>query len=190
MVIFDLLYIDNNGKNLYIEAHVDDAECFKNQTIEGIYINTDETFLNSGVNLESKALVYEWHPEGEPRSIKLKIDAADTNLKVLGFNKNMFFIYIKTNGIPAPDTPCGMDNEYNLGVVYNLHSIYNKAINYTKELVDKCRISKCFIDFILNFKMLEYSIKTSNLMVSIDVWNRLTKNNNTTKIKSKCNCHG
>lgn len=115
-----------------------------------------------------------------------------TNFDVPNLNTNLFFIYVKVKGTPSPDTPCGMDNEYTIGVTFNTCTLYNAMMQHIKELLNICSIPKNFINLFLQFKAIQISINTQHYTQAIDYYNKFIKNLNTltsTHIKS-CNCYG
>lgn len=111
-------------------------------------------------------------------------------LNILNIQPNdMLFVYVIATGVPASNTPCGLDNNKIIGTVVNLKNIYTKAISYLREIecIDNCQIPKNLINFILEFKALELSIKTGNYLQAIKYWKKFfTK----VKVTSKCSCYG
>lgn len=216
MVILNECRIDHEGKNLIVEATVENLSYYKNVYIESIIVDTNDTYSPNGPSEKpvfSKTFepeypkadtecscnpltvdegcdicdIYTSKKEGT-KHIRLSISAKDMNLSNL--NDNIFFIYITATGIPAADTPCGMDNCFVIGVAYNLRPIYNMAIGFIKELDSNCSIPKGFIDMILRLKALELSLKTGNYPTAFNQWNKLFKNKVSVSTKKGCGCHG
>lgn len=143
--------------------------------------------IQSDTNEDAALNIYDYQEEPNYKSLKLEISSLES---LVDFNKNLLFVYVKTKGIPAADTPCGMDNQVSMQAVANLYPIYQKFIQYLKEVSGSCTIPKNFIDFLLQFKALQLSIKTGNYIDSTTYWNKLTQEiliNNTT---NNCGCHG
>ena len=69
------------------------------------------------------------------KSYRIEINKNDSTLT---FKDNLLFVYVKTNGTPASDTPCGMDEETTLGVTLYHYPIYNAMMNSIKELEKNC----------------------------------------------------
>lgn len=113
------------------------------------------------------------------------------NNSTLTFKDNLLFVYVKTNGTPASDTPCGMDEETTLGVTLYHYPIYNAMMNSIKELEKNCEVPKNFINSILRFKAFELAIDTEHYNQAIIYYNKFIKNINlNTVISNKCNCYG
>ena len=112
------------------------------------------------------------------------------NNSTLTFKDNLLFVYVKTNGTPALDTPCGMDNITTLGVVSNLYPLYQHAFSYIKELGDTCSILKNFINYILQYKVFELAIKTGHYTKAIKYWKKFFMGIKDSVITSNCGCHG
>lgn len=143
--------------------------------------------IPSDTGEEATLNIYDYQEEPNYKSLKLEISSLES---LIDFNKNILFVYVKTTGIPAADTPCGMDNQVSMQAVANLYPIYQKFIQYLKEVSDSCTIPKNFIDFLLQFKALQLSIKTGNYIDSVTYWNNLVKETTITNITNKCGCHG
>ena len=113
------------------------------------------------------------------------------NNSTLTFKDNLLFVYVKTNGVPASDTPCGMDEETTLGVTLYHYPIYNAMMNSIKELEKNCEVPKNFINSILRFKAFELAIDTEHYNQAIIYYNKFIKNVNLNTVTSnKCNCYG
>ena len=113
------------------------------------------------------------------------------NDSTLTFKDNLLFVYVKTNGAPASDTPCGMDEETTLGVTLYHYPIYNAMMNSIKELEKNCEVPKNFINSILRFKAFELAIDTEHYNQAIIYYNKFIKNINLNTVTSnKCNCYG
>lgn len=127
-----------------------------------------------------------YRPTNYPKSLHLEINI---NEMLVSSMNNLYFIYVTTIGNPTIDTPCCMDNKVTLKLLTNLYPLYQKAVNYLKEMNEECSIPKNFIDFILRYKALQISSKTGHYIESLKYWNRLYSTNiNTTS--SKCGCYG
>ena len=122
------------------------------------------------------------------KSYRIEINKNDSTLT---FKDNLLFVYVKTNGAPASDTPCGMDEETTLGVTLYHYPIYNAMMNSIKELEKNCEVPKNFINSILRFKAFELAIDTEHYNQAIIYYNKFIKNVNLNTVTSnKCNCYG
>lgn len=122
------------------------------------------------------------------KSYRIEINKNDS---ILTFKDNLLFVYVKTNGTPTSDTPCGMDEEITLGVTLYHYPIYNAMMNSIKELEKNCEVPKNFINSMLRFKAFELAIDTEHYNQAIIYYNKFIKNVNLNTVTSnKCNCYG
>ena len=121
------------------------------------------------------------------RKVHLELTKVDLNLATL--EKNIFFIYIVAGGVPAPDTPCGYDNNKAVKVLVNTYPIYRNIMNYIKELGNTCSVPYNLIDKSLQLKMLDVSIQTGNNVEAINIWKKYFMDNITNE-PINCNCNG
>lgn len=212
MVIFNECRIDKEGKNLILDVSVDSLSYYKNVYLESITIDTDETFIENGPSsnpvysqelTEGNAtspqnyngvvengvfIVDAQEQQSGLKNVKLKINYKEMGLDNL--SDNILFVYVGVGGIPAPNTPCGMDNKYTVAVAVNLRPIYNMAMGYMKELEGNCTIPKGFIDMILRMNAFKLSVKTGNYLTAIKQWDKLLKNKRIVSPTKGCGCNG
>lgn len=184
MVTFQELRITPDGQKLIIDVSVKDLEYYTNVYLDTIQIDTQDTFVESGPS--SKA-IYKEFIGGNTKSVRLELGTRDLSPTL---NDKLFFVYIKTKGTPAANTPCGMDNIITLGVVYNLYPLYQHAFSYIKELSDTCSIPKNFINYILQYKAFEFAIKTGHYTEAIKYWKRFFMGIKDSVITPNCGCYG
>lgn len=218
MVIINELRITPDGKNLIVEATVENLRYYKQVYIDSVVIDTQDTFSANGPssnpvyissfeythnNISTKedcsplivhggncecGDVYTSQKYGK-KNIRLILSAKDLGRSTL--DNDIFFVYIVATGIPESCTPCGMDNSTVMGIVYNLRPMYNLGMGYIRELADNCSMPRNFIDYILRFKAFELSLRTGNYTIAIDYWKRFFKNKTSSISKPKgCGCHG
>lgn len=123
------------------------------------------------------------------KDINIIIPDIDITIKN-AFENNLLFVYIKTVGTPAPNTPCGMDNITTLGVVSNLYPLYQHTFGYIKELSNTCSIPKNFINYILQYKAFELAVKTGHYTEAIRYWKKFFMGIKDSVITSNCGCYG
>lgn len=189
MIKFNELRITNDGKYLIIDASVRNTSYYDNVYIDSIYIDTQDTYKDGG---PSSSVVYSNNitnasPDFNYKRYRWELSVGDL---LPSLSNNLFFIYVKAKGTPKSDTPCGMDNEYTLGVTFDTCSLYNALMSYVREVNNSCDIPKNFIDLFLQFKALEISINTDHYMQAIDFYNSFIKDIKLTKSIKSCNCHG
>lgn len=217
MIVFNECRIDSEGKYLIVEASVENLDYFKNVFIESIVIDTQGTYSANGPSDKDKAVYYQefdntqykkaYTKEGKSlvfeeldyETVQVYYDELDTIKRIrlripareikANLNDNIFFVYIGAGGVPDGMTPCGMDNQYTMGVAINLRPIYNMAMGYIRELESNCETPRGFIDMILRLKALELSLKTGNYPAAFKWWGKL-KSKAPAPSKNNCGCHG
>ena len=173
-------------QHLYFYLYKQNAQ--ENYEYVRLDATNDMNFLHFFYHAYTKA------QEFNNKEIHLMLIPGFMNEKFKGndFSHNMFFVYIETAGIPAPDTPCRLDETTTLGVTFDYGVFFNQAMNHTRELADSCNVSSQFIDFILNFEALKLSIETEHWIPAINYWKNLTGGigNTTYRTTKGCGCHG
>lgn len=175
MVTIDQLRISEDGKTLYLDAHVSEAKYFDNVYLDKITILTEDQISELDPLSYGDDYVYQGDVETissstNVKEIHLVLCTLDFNEKFCKktFSDNMFFVYISCKGTPAYDTPCGMDEMTTLAVVLDYKLIFDNAMCYTKEFANTCDIPMSFIDFILNYEALKISISTGHYLSAIE----------------------
>lgn len=184
MIVFNELSIEPDGSKLTIDVSVREEEWFENVFLDKIIIDTQDTFTEQGPSEEAVATI---EIEGSEKNLQLKLDKTD--LMGTSLNDNLFFVYVKTKGVPSPDTPCGADQTYTIGVVLNTCIIYNNMMQGIKEVNKDCTIPKDFIDWFLRFKAFQLAINTEHYTEGIKYFNRFFKYM-PASINVGCGCHG
>lgn len=210
MVVLNECRIDQEGKNLIIEATVNNLSYYKDVFIDSVIVDTNSTYSANGpsnnpvfkqsfepshfkivseegcVVTEDECVICPNEDAGV-KHIRLVISAKEMGVNI---DDHIFFVYIITTGYPTMDTPCGMDNSYTMAVAVNLRPIYNLAMSYIKEVDSNCEVPKGFIDMILRLKALEMALKTGNYTTAFKYWDRLFKNKKSVSPKKGCGCNG
>lgn len=197
-VIVDQLRISDNGKNLYINAHVNKAAYFDSMYIESITICTEDQVseLNPASIGEHHVYMETFGPGTREINLVLCSQMFNELLKDCDFTKHMLFVYITCGGAPTPDTPCTMDEMTTLAVTFDYGLLYNKGMGFTRELADTCSIPREFIDYILNVEALKLSLETEHYVPAINYWKELmgrtafSTYNSTTPRTKPCGCYG
>lgn len=193
MIRFNELRITKDGKYLIIDVSVRSQPYYNDVYLDSISIDTQDTYKDGG---PSSSIVYFKNIANEAGSssglkhYRLELGVGDF---LPSLSDNMFFVYVKAKGTPASNTPCGMDNEYTLGVTFNTCALYNAIMSYVRETVNTCSIPKKFIDLFLQFKAIETSINTDHYMQAVEYYNKFIKNlgkTNTSAYTKSCNCYG
>lgn len=202
MVIFDQLRISDDGKELYINAHVNTAEGFANRYIKSVSVVTAENVSeNNPWNLSSSApVVFKEEYEEPVKEINLVVNCYNTSDDFAKgtFSGDLLFVYVQMVGATDECVPCYMSTDYTVGVTFDERLLYQRVMDYTKGLAKDCSIPSGFIDFILLWNAFKASVETGHYVSAIDFYNLLfgkgAKNSpymksNTVHTKS-CGCHG
>lgn len=199
MIIFDQLRISDDGKRMYINAHVNKADYFNDIYIDSIVIQTADKVSETDPGLPTSDYVYIKKAEENTKELNLVLEASDlSDPNAIAFNKGdmsktLFFVYIKCKGTPGSCTPCRLDEETTLGVVFDENVLHQKVMDYTKELVADCSVPSAFIDFILLWNAFKSAIETEHYIPAIKFFNMMFeevgKSCQSRTIKT-CGCNG
>ena len=204
MIIFDQLRISDDGKRMYINAHVNKADYFNDIYIDSIAIQTADKVSETDPGLPTSDYVYIKKAEENAKELNLVLEASDlsrsweSDPKAIAFNrgdmsKTLFFVYVKCKGTPGSCTPCRLDEETTLGVVFDENVLHQRVMDYTKELVADCSVPTSFIDFILLWNAFKSAIETEHYIPAIKFFNMMFdevgKSCQSRTIKT-CRCNG
>lgn len=204
MIIFDQLRISDDGKRMYINAHVNKADYFNDIYIDSIVIQTADKVSETDPGLPTSDYVYIKKAEENAKELNLVLEASDlsrsweSDPKAIAFgrgdmSKTLFFVYIKCKGTPGACTPCRLDEETTLGVVFDENVLHQRVMDYTKELVADCNVPTAFIDFILLWNAFKSAIETEHYIPAIKFFNMMFeevgKSCQSRTIKT-CGCNG
>lgn len=198
MILFDQLRISDNGKNLYIDAHVNKAENFDNAFIESVTIMTADKVSETAPEMYTEDYIYKKTFEGDVKEIHLFLgkedfDAAFINVDTEGspiddavpvgkvsyskdiLSNDLFFVYVNVRWEGEPDSclPCSVISLPALGVTFDETLLYQKAMQFTKALADECRVSREYIDFILLWNGFKAAIETEHYNPAISFWKKM-----------------
>ena len=143
MIVFNSVRITQDNRTLIIDAEINHSQYFKKMYITNVWIDNQDTYFQNG---PSDNPVY--HKKIEPtvdengtqsfnRSIYLAIDKSEIRGSLLN---NMLFVYIGVDGIPDPDTPCGLDKNIWLKVTMNTYPLYKKLMQEFTNVSNTCII--------------------------------------------------
>ncbi len=204
MILFDQLRISDDGQRLYINAHVNKADYFKNRYIDSVVIMTADKVSETAPGTPTSDYIYKKEIEGNVKELDLVLTPLDftksweTDPKAMAFNRadmsnTLFFVYIKCKGTPVECTPCRLDEETTLGVVFDENVLYQRVMNYTKELAADCSIPTEFTDFILLWNAFKAAIETEHYVAAIKFYNKLfgvVRSGYSNNIIKTCGCNG
>lgn len=209
-VIIDQLRVSDEGKHMYLNAHIANIDSCKNvhikdvtiRTYNQVYTETNE-LKSSDENIYQKSFIpsntaldeLSGNSEEPVKSIALDISINDVILDRPDFSHDLFFVYITTDGTPDSCIPCRMDEPTTIAVTFDDNLLYQKAMGYTKQLHNSCgnscaAPSKDFIDFILLWNAFKASIETEHYVAAKQFYDELFGDVSTKNITRKCGCHG
>ena len=189
MVLFDQLRISDDGKRLYINLHVNEAEEFSGVRLDELYIATADEVNETAFTIPSK-YIYHWTFDDNLQSAAFVLDSGsfDAAFSNLGgqsdateafsgdFSKTLFFVFVKCKGtstIVDPCVPCSLAEEVTLGVTFDVNMFYQLVMGYTRELGRDCEIPKGFIDMILLWNGFKAAVETEHYQAAIDFWKKI-----------------
>lgn len=208
MIVFDQLRISDDGDNLIISVHVNNASNFENVILRDIAILTaDKASQTTDLFPYIDSIYYYTFAHGLKSADfvldKGSFDAAYTHTSTDGstasvpftgeLSNNMFYVYIRVSGAPDECTPCDISKEVTLGVTFDDTIFYQNVMQHTRDLADTCEISKGFIDMILKWNGLKAAIETEHYPVAYDFWKQLILGEGSGGVSyrtKKCGCHG
>lgn len=207
MIIFDQLRISDDGRRLYINAHVNKADYFKNRYIDSITIMTSEKVSETAPGTPNEDYIFTKKIGGEEKEINMVLTATDftktweTDPKAVVFkqkdmSRTLFFVYIKCKGIGGVDTntPCRLDEETTLGVTFDENILHQKVMDYAKGLVKECcEIPLELVDFILLWNTFKSAVETEHYIAAIRFFKMMfdTRGDSGSIMpKGGCGCHG
>lgn len=206
MIIWNQLRISDDGKRMYINAHVNNADYFKDIYIDSVVIMTADKIPETDPGTPTSDYIYIKKADDNIKEINLVLTPDDlsksweSDPKAISFNradmsKTLFFVYIKCKGTPSSCTPCTLDEQTTLGVVFDENVLHQRVMDYTKDLVADCSVPTAFTDFILLWFAFKSAIETEHYIAAIKFFNMLfdevgkdTCHSRT--ITKGCGCHG
>jgi hypothetical protein len=193
-VIFDQLRIADDGKKMYINLHVNKAEYFNDIYLDSITIITADKVSETNPDIPTSDYIYNKVFEDNQKEADLVLLPSDFNehFTKSNFSSDLFFVFVKIKGTPSECTPCRLDEEVTLGVTFDESLLYQRVMDFTKDLTDDCQIPTEFTDFILLWNAFKASVETEHYVPAIKLWKMLFDNRGSVAMdKSKnCGCHG
>ena len=191
MIVFDQLRISDDGKLLYIDAHVNKSSDFDNITLDSIIIQKAEQVSEMDPLTPGSEYIYSSTITGDAKELHLCLKATtDFEESFDSLSNMLLFIYITCKGTPGICTPCRLDEMTTLGVTFDESLYYQKVMQYTKELVSDCSIPDNFIDLILLWNGFKAAVETEHYMEAIKYYNKMFRGNTVRFNTLGCGCHG
>lgn len=192
-VIFDQLRISDDGKRMYINLHINNADYFDNVYLDSLTIMTADKVSETDPYQPTEESIYHKTFDGEQKEANLVLTSLDFNERFLSgstLSKDLFFVYVKIKGTPDECTPCRLDEEVTLGVTFDENMLYQRVMDYTKSLADTCNTPRGFINLILQWNAFKASVETEHYIPAIKFWKLMFANPVFNTITKNCGCHG
>lgn len=204
MLIIDQLRISDNGKRMYINAHVNKASYFDNIYIDSITIMTADKVSETSPGTPTTDYIYTKKIDGNKKELNLVLTPSDftktweTDPKAMIFKQSdmsntLFFVYIKcklADGSLDACIPCTLDEEVTLGVTFDENILHQRVMDYTKDLIADCTVPTGFTDFILLWYAFKSAVDTEHYIAAIRFFNMLFDVVGDINVTKGCGCHG
>lgn len=197
MIIFDQLKISDNGKEMYINFHVNGADYFQNIYLESLTIMTADQVSETDPLTPTADYIYQLEFQEDLKEYNTVLLPTDfnENFTKSNFSSDLFFVYVKCKDAPLIGCPpCRMDEMTTLGVTFDEALLHQKVLGYTNELVAECSVPQGFTDFILLWNAFKSAIETEHYIMAIQYWKMLFEADSNSGgyigNKSGCGCHG
>ena len=189
MVIVEQLRISDDGKSMFINAHVNTASPYNNIGIESITIMTaSQVAEGSDPNCASdsnyvKKVTFTNELDNLTKEVSLVFYPSDFDVSFTKstFSEDLFFVYFEATAVGEQDPclaylPCELQSTTNVAVVFDENLLYQRVMDYTKGLASNCSVSQGFIDFILLWNAFKASVETEHFIPAIKFYNMLFGN--------------
>ena len=208
MIIFDQLRVSDDGKLLYVDAHVSLADYFSEVTINSLIICTGaQVYETLDINPDVNTYIYK-KTYDEVKEIHEVIDINDAvSTEALApdsegnliyaktdFSHDLFFVYVGCSNVPE-ECKCYLHvDKYVVGVTFDENLLYQKVMQFTKGLADNCQVPVEFTDFILLWNAFKASVETEHFIPAVKYYNMLFDkgvfDTGTMGKTRPCGCHG
>lgn len=210
-IIFDELKISDDSEQLIIKGHVNEISYLENVTLDSITVQTSDQVKES-LDITKD---YIYHATLSGRSFDLALDVTAFNNAISNWNPvanppapfnpanpyadtafsgaisdKLFFVYVSIDPTHvAPDCPCNECKTTTVGTLFDEKKYYDKVLQFTKELRDKCSVPIGFTDFILLWYTYNAAVKTEHWQDAIKYYNYIFDLRSPSNSSKKCGCH-
>lgn len=218
MLIYDQLRISDDSKQLMMNFHVNTASYFDNVTLASVTVvavsKTEDISETDCVPPTTGYIYKKVYTDGEREDAivldRAVLDTAFNNTDSEGHPKSegatalvpfngdnfgslLYFVYVEcsTTDENNPCIPCTSPTAMTtLGVTFDTTLLYQKMLQYTKQLNESCKIAKGFLDLVLLWNAFKAAIETEHYIAAIEFWNKLFRNVGVAGTSKPCGCHG
>lgn len=194
MVFIEQFRISDDGLRMYINARVNEASYFSNRYISKVTVMTGDRITEATYNsTPPEGFIYqEVYTEGNSkRRVDLVLTPAlcNENFTKPNFSSDLFFLYIECEGVLGDCVPCRLDEKTTVGVTFDDKLLYQKVMNYVKELADTCNLSHNLVDFILLFNAFKAAVETEHFVEAKCFYDKMF-DLAAAPTSKPCGCHG
>ena len=203
-VIFEQLRISDDGGRMYINLHVNKAEYFNDIYLDNLTIMTYDRLSETDPHIPTEDYIYNKVFDDNQKEANLVLTADDflrtweedphaMQFKRADMSNTLFFVFVRIKGVPSECTPCRLDEEITLGVTFDENMLYQRVMDYTKDLAKDCQIPVGFTDFILLWNAFKAAIETEHYIPAIDFWKKMFGGRGGASLINNpkpCGCHG
>lgn len=194
MVVFDQLRISDDGKGMYISVHVPAIEGLEQIYLYRIVIKVADQVSEIAPDYSGEDQIYEWRPSEDTKSAEIYVDINNLSPAYTkkDFCSDLFFVFVHEKNDYGECTPCRMDEPVTVGVTFDTSVMYQKVMSFTKDLADDCKISKEFMDYILQWNAFKASVDTEHWNSAVKFYKYMFANDTGSNIAGRrgCRCHG
>lgn len=165
------------GDSLELWVEVPVGPAYNDITIKSIAIQDHKHYTVSYPTTPQVELTQD-HPIAEfnisnPKKVIKRLMFKD--MTTLGLNNTgMFFVYIKSDGIPGEQVKCICFKDVTVGVAANLYPLYNLAIKYLNTIDDLCiNNSDKLIDIYLKKQLFLEALTMQEYSTAISIWDKI-----------------
>lgn len=186
MLLFDQLRISDDGKYLFLNAHVNTATAFSSIYIETVTIQTAEQVSETACT-PTDEYIYKKTFNPAVKNVDLVIGPKDADVETTWgashstFSNDLLFVFVQCKSIGNVDPcfevlPCRLQELTTVGVTFDENLLYQRVMNYTRELAADCTIPQGFTDFILLWNAFKAAVETEHFIPAIKYYNILFGN--------------
>ena len=196
MLQFNELRLTADNKCLIIDAQVEDLSYFTNVKIDSVFIDIQDTWVQSGPSDSAVRVYYkdygtELDVINDSEGKHVRIEVPNTLLDVS--KNNMYFVYVIADISNAPEAleaPCSCSQDTIIGTVINLYTFYQSLMNGVKDLEKTCEVPVNLINVFLRQQIIEACIRAGNYPLAIKYWKAFFLDSEKVYIPKTCGCNG
>lgn len=195
MIHFNELYITEDGKNLVIDAEIDDMPIYDDMYISSVQVTTGESY----VELCNFSKGVEVPVEEGRRHIQLCLSVDNSVLSNIisdgHLGNRLLFVQVEADGeldAIASELGCGWDNSCIIGAAFNGYPMYRSIIGYADADSRDCSFDYApFIDYIMRYYGFMFALRSGDYPQALRMWkDYLTSEAGTSAPQKPCGCHG